>query len=111
MQRAGGEMTARQNPVKLRGRQIEILRDLLELGPINASQLVRTGEHGNDGFRPANQTAASRELACVSGNILHWEVSQGSHSKAGSDEDEFDPNQADGAIHTALLNRAGSVRV
>ncbi len=55
-----GKLTSGQQPVKFRGREIQIPRDLLELRTIHSAQLVRAGETGGDGPYPANQAAGSR---------------------------------------------------
>jgi hypothetical protein len=59
IQRVSGDPTPRQKPVKFRGRQIQIPRNLLELGTVHASQFIRAGEPCDNGFCPTDQGAGS----------------------------------------------------
>ena len=49
-----------QKPVKFRRREIEIFRDLIEVRPFHAVQLVHARASGNDGSQPPHQTASQR---------------------------------------------------
>ena len=60
-QRVGGNPTSRQQSVKLRGRQIQIPRNLLEFRAIDASQFVRMGEPCDDGIFTQPTNALARE--------------------------------------------------
>lgn len=60
----GRKPASGQKPVKLRGRQIEILRNLLELRPRHPVQLVLARTSGEGGFEPPQQSGASRPFSC-----------------------------------------------
>jgi hypothetical protein len=53
----GGNAASRQQPVKFRMRQIEIARDLLELGAVHPAQPIPMSHARDDASHPAAKTA------------------------------------------------------
>lgn len=75
--RARGERPPGQKPVKLRGRKIEIARDLLELGAICVFQLGWSFEFGGNGTHPAPDNAGARYPSHIGRYHRHRMASQG----------------------------------